>query len=157
MKPGVSSFLAAILTAAIFISCCTIKSEKTQVETRSVISPFSIHYSESGGITGMKQSYQLESTGELTLHQQLPGTSDSVVWAGTLSADKVISVQKELQACGLSDMSLTGRGSMTSRLLYATADTSYEFSWAGAGAVAAIPEELKSWVLNFKSFFNPKK
>ncbi len=158
MKYGIVPLLAASLFFMSFMmSCCSTKSGQPQVETQAVIAPFTIHYSESGGLTGMKQTYQLQSTGTAALHQQLPGASDSVIWAGRLSAEEIAGLQKELQACGLSGMSLTGRGNMTSRLVYATADTSYEFSWAGAGAAATIPDELKSWVLNYKSFFNPKK
>ena len=157
MKAGAFPFLAAlIIYLSFFISCCSTKSTPSHVETQAAISPFEITYSETGGLTGMRQSYLLQSTGKAAVHQQLPGKKDSVIWAGTFKADEIARLQKELEACGLSDMKLSGRGNVTSSLVYATADTSYEYSWAGAGAMADIPDSLKSWISHYKLFFNLK-
>jgi len=158
MKPGTFPlFAASIIYLSFFISCCSTKSTQSHVETQAALPLFEITYSETGGLTGMTQTFQLKSTGETVARHQLPGKADTVMWAGTVGIDDVGKLQKELEACGLSTMKLIGRGNMTSRLVYATADTSYEFSWAGAGAMADIPDSLKSWISHYKLFFNLKK
>ena len=143
-------FFTLVLTAVV-ISCNSKKAQSIQTQQLDITEPFDISYSEGGGITGQVDSYHLASTGLVEHFIKMPGRSDSLIWRKNISEEELARLQHALTASSILNETLKTRGNMTSSLTYATADTSYNFSWAGVGAMSEVSPDMKKWLVQLKA------
>ena len=142
--------IVSVLLISIVLFSCNSKKSKTTVHQLEISEPFEITYSEGGGITGQVQSYHINSSGLIEYFIKMPGESDSLVWSRQVATEKLAHLQNSLTSSSILNESIQSSGNMTSSLTYATADTSYNFSWAGVGSMSDAPADMKKWISQLK-------
>ncbi len=139
-----------VISSLVLASCNSKKSKTVSTQQLTIAEPFDLTYSEGGGITGIIESYHLKSSGTIKYFKKLPSQQDSLIWTKEAPTDELTTLQQSLLSSNILNESLNGKGNMTSRLIYATSDTSHSLSWAGVGAAGDVSPELKSWLAQLK-------
>jgi len=128
-----------------------------KIKIESKTRPFKISLSRGGGFTGLKSGYTLFSEGRINHWKQLNRVKDTVYSSQQIDSSKIIWFQEELERTGIFGKTYSGTGNITSYLKYETNDTTYLWSWQGAGISGNIPNELIDWyekVTKFNSELN---
>ena len=139
-----------ILTFLLFTACNSKKAQSIDSQELGITEPFDITYSEGGGLTGMVDTFHLNSSGAVEHFRSLPGQQDSLISSKNVPTTELAKLQQSLLASTILNEQLDKKGNMTTKLTYATADTAYSFSWPGAGATSEMSQDLKKWLAQLK-------
>ena len=113
---------------------------------------FKIVLSSGGGFTGLSNGYSLFSNGNVEKWRQLSAVKDSVVWISQVDSSKIYNFKNDLETSGITNKTYNGTGNITTRLKYETKDSTYNWSWKGAGDESDVPLEIKPLFENIKKF-----
>jgi hypothetical protein len=105
--------------------------------------PFTLTLSSGGGFAGLYQGFTLTSAGEVRAWERRPGAAESPVWKAQGNPDSILAFARDLdKSLGVD---LHGTGNMTTRILYALPDSTYQWSISGAGPSPDAPEPFRTW------------
>lgn len=140
--------LLVLITSALFTDCRSGK-KKSNILTEETIAPdHVIRVGKSGGITGVSQTYSLNSAGDIIFSSGL-GVNQTGKPIGKISAANCSMLYKSLRTLKLSDYAVKTTGNITYFIRETKGDSTYEVSWGIEQK--DVPEPLKNYYRLFMS------
>ena len=111
---------------------------------------FKISLSTGGGFTGLTRGYHLYADGRVEAWRRFASRKDTILAVVQADPSRLRLFQRRLEQSGLLQKTYRETGNMTTRLTYNLADTTYTWSWSGAGN--GLAPEIKDWFVEVHNF-----
>lgn len=130
------------------VLACSNTSDRESRSAAEGASNFEIALSSGGGFTGLYRGCRLYADGRVEAWQERGG-GDSLLWQRSVDVELVEKLRGKLLKSGALGRPHNTAGNMTVAIVYATADTSYRWSWDQS---KGAPAELAAWYQETRSF-----